>query len=87
MDLGGLGFNKDEKWTGAHNRLDKMKKFSQNIGKVNSQNMKFKKSPTRKERSKRDKALEFALSIKKPKLKPSPERFAIEFEESRERNK
>lgn len=27
------------------------------------------------------------MSIKKPKLKVSPERLAIEFEESRERNK
>lgn len=49
--------------------------------------MKLRKSPAPKEKSKRDKALEFANSIKKPKLKPSPERFAIEFEESKERNK
>jgi hypothetical protein len=44
-------------------------------------------SPPRKEKSKRDKALEFAMKIKRPQLKASPERFAHEFEETKERNK
>lgn len=85
--MGGLGFNKDRKWEDAANRLEKMKKFSQNIGRVNAHNMKIRKSPPKKEKSKRDKALEFAMKIRKPRLKPSPERFAIEFENSKERNK
>jgi hypothetical protein len=85
--MGGLGFNKDHKWDDAINKHDRMKKFAQNIGKMNSQNMHLRKSPLAKEKSKRDIAMEFAKKIKKPKLKPSPERFAIEFEETRERNK
>ena len=49
--------------------------------------MHIRKSPPAKEKSKRDKALEFATRIKKPKIKPSPERYALEFEETKERNK
>jgi len=64
-----------------------MKNFSHNANKMNIENMHIRKSPLPKEKSKRDKALEFAMRIKKPKLKPSPERFAIEFEETKERNK
>lgn len=85
--MGGLGFNKDKKWTDAATKHDRMKKFSTNIHKINTQNMHIRKSPRRKEKSKREIALEFAKKIKKPKLKPSPERFALEFEETRERNK
>lgn len=85
--MGGLGPNKDVKWTDAQNKLEKMKKFSTNIGKMNSKNIKKRKSPPRKDLSKRDRMLQFASGIKKPKAKPSPERFAIEFEETIERNK
>ena len=85
--MGGLGFNKDEKWTDAQNKLEKMKKFSVNIGRANAVNMKLRKSPPPKEKSKRERMLEFATSIKKPKLKSSPERYAIEFEETKDRNK
>jgi hypothetical protein len=85
--MGGLGPNKDTKWDEAANRLERMKKFSENIGRLNAKNMKLRKSPPRKEKSKRDKALEFAMSIKKPKLKPSEHRLMIEFENTRERNK
>lgn len=85
--MGGLGFNKDKKWDEASTKLDRMKKFSNNIHKMNTQNMHLRKSPPAKEKSKRDRALEFASKIKKPKLKPYPERFAIEFEQTKERNK
>lgn len=85
--MGGLGFNKDDKWKDAQNRFEKMKNFSQNIGKYNSKHIHIRKSPQPKEKSKRDKALEFAMHIKKPKIKPSPERFAIEFEETKEKNR
>lgn len=85
--MGGLGFNKDQRWIEANNKHHKMKKFATNIGKINSQNIVIRKSPRPKEKSKRDKAIEFAMRIKKPKLKPSPERFAVEFEETKERNK
>ena len=85
--MGGLGPNKDLKWTDAQNKLEKMKKFSTNIGKMNSKNIKIKRSPHQKELSKRDRMLQFASGIKKPKLRPSPERLAIEFEETIERNK
>jgi hypothetical protein len=54
---------------------------------MNSKNIKTKKSPPRKDLSKRDRMLQFASSIKKPKVMPSPERFAIEFGETIERNK
>ena len=85
--MGGLGFNKDSKWNDASTKQDRMKKFSQNIHKMNTKNMILRKSPPPKEKSKREKMLEFASTIKKPKMKSSPERFAIEFEETRERNK
>lgn len=49
--------------------------------------MVLRRSPPKREKSKRDKALEFAMKIKKPKVKMSPERLALEFEETKERNK
>ena len=45
--------------------------------------MQIRTSPLMKQKSKRDKALDFAKKIKKPKINLSPERFAIEFEDSR----
>ena len=67
--------------------LIKWNKFSQDTVKLNKETMVISRSPPRKEKSKRDKALEFAMKIKKPKLKAYPERLALEFEETKERNK
>ena len=49
--------------------------------------MKIKRTPPRRHRSKRDRALEFANKIKKPKIKYSQQPLAIEFEDSKERSK
>ena len=49
--------------------------------------MVLRRSPPKREKSKRDKALEFAMKIKKPHVRMSPERLALEFEETKERNK
>jgi hypothetical protein len=87
VEMGGLGPNKDFKWTDAQNKLEKMKNFSHNIGRMNHKNIKLRRSPQPKEKSKRDRMLEFASLIKKPKINSSPERFAIGFEESMARNK
>jgi len=66
-----------------------MKKFSQQTSKMNAKNMKNKihTSPGKREISKRDRALEFAMRIKKPKHKASNLPLAIEFENTKERNK
>lgn len=85
--MGGLGHNRDQKWTDANNKLEKMKKFSQQIGKINSQTMKIRTSPPPREISKRDRALEFAMNIKKPRIKYSEQPLAIEFENTKERSK
>ena len=49
--------------------------------------MVLRRSPPKREKLKRDKALEFVMKIKKPKVKMSPERLALEFKETKERNK
>eukprot|EP00344_Euplotes_crassus_P000194 CAMPEP_0197008244 /NCGR_PEP_ID=MMETSP1380-20130617/44474_1 /TAXON_ID=5936 /ORGANISM="Euplotes crassus, Strain CT5" /LENGTH=244 /DNA_ID=CAMNT_0042428747 /DNA_START=517 /DNA_END=1249 /DNA_ORIENTATION=- len=68
VEMGGLGHNRDVKWNEANRKLEKMKKFSTQIGKINSQNMKIRTSPPPREISKRDRAIEFAMKIKKPRI-------------------
>lgn len=85
--MGGLGHNKDSKWTEANNKLEKMKRFSKQIGKINSKNMKLRRASPHKVPSKRDRALEFAMRIKKPKIDYKNQPLAIEFENTKERSK
>jgi hypothetical protein len=78
--LGGLGANFDHQWEGKIKQQEKAKDFSKMIKEFNSE--KVQKNPPRPpqqdkgaktEKNAREKALEFAKQIPKPKRKPAKE--------------
>ena len=81
MRLGGLGPNMNEEWRERHKKLEMMQEFARKV-KIES-GARLQGAPKRrkepagemKEKSSRDKALEFAKNIPKPKVKSDPSAF------------